>query len=44
MTKIIAEIELNLSPENKEHAQHVLDQWTKFSPLEITVKEVCQEE
>jgi hypothetical protein len=40
--KILAEITLDANPENKEQAQHVLNNWTKFNPLEIEVIEVVK--
>lgn len=40
MTKVLAEIEIDISPEDENHAQQVLDQWTRFNPLEIKVIEV----
>lgn len=38
--KVLAEIEIDASPQEEQHAQHILDQWTKFNPLEIKIVEV----
>jgi len=42
MTKIICELELNLSPETIEHAQHIIDEWVKNQPVEIKVLKVLE--
>ena len=38
--KLLAEIELDISPETKEHAQHVLNNETRFRAFNIKVTEV----
>ena len=43
MTKILANITLEASPESVEHVQQVLDGWTRFNPLEIEVLEIKEE-
>ena len=43
MTKLLCEIEIDLSPETVANAQHVINQWTRFNPLEIHVKEVIED-
>lgn len=42
MTKILAEIEFEGSPETVEHAQVVMDNWTRFNPLTIKVTDVVR--
>ena len=42
--KVLAEIEFDANPETKEHAQHVLDQWTRFNPLQIEICSIIEED
>jgi len=39
MTTYLAKITIDTSPEKVEHAQHVINNWTRFNPLEIEVIE-----
>ena len=41
--RVLAEIDIDASPESLNHAQYILDNWTKHNPLKIRVTGILEE-